>query len=270
MSGQRADMLEIGEGPHLLVLLHAAAQSPRAMAPLAKLLARPDRRILVPHLAPQPPGKDPIRAYAALAQSCLERVPATRRLLFGHSMGALAALVAAGDGAGHDRLVLYEPIVTSLLDPDLPEDRALRRWDAEIVEDMEAQLAAGDAEAGVARFIEAWNEVEWQSLPEPARARMTADAAELARLVRVTTDFLVAPAMLSGLHAPTAVLQGGASPPVTRRMSERLCARLPAGSIAVLEGCGHMGPVMAAARIAAAIERLLTADAGAAGMAAAG
>lgn len=248
--------LEFGTGPELLVLLHAAAQSPRAMTPLAKRLAREDRRILVPHLGPQPPGADPIGAYAAMAEACLTR-PAVRRVLFGHSMGALAALVAAAGGAPHDALVLYEPIATSVLHADEPEDARLRRWDSDIVERMEAHLAAGAPEAGVACFIEAWNEVKWETLPEPARQRMTADAPELARLVRATTDFALSPTLPASLPAPITVLQGEASPPVTRRMSERLQAALPGGTLRILPGCGHMGPVLGAATVAAALEAAL-------------
>ena len=45
------EMLEIGDGPELVLLLHAAAQNPRAMAGLAKRLATPGRRILVPREA---------------------------------------------------------------------------------------------------------------------------------------------------------------------------------------------------------------------------
>lgn len=262
--GLGAEGLEFGEGPHLLVLLHAAGQGPRAMAPLAKRLARADRRILVPHLAPQPPGSDPIAAYAALARRCLER-PAASRVLFGHSMGALAALVAAGAGAPHDRLVLYEPIVTSMLEPQLAEDRALRDWDAGIVAGMEARLAAGETEAGVALFIEAWNEMAWPTLPEPARQRLVAEGPELARLVRATSDYVLEKERLAALPAPVAVLQGSASPAVTRRMSERLCARLPGGSLRLLPGCGHMGPVLGSARVAEAVEELIAAPAGMAG-----
>ncbi|MFC3228000.1 alpha/beta fold hydrolase [Marinibaculum pumilum] len=260
------EVLEIGDGPELVLLLHAAAQNPRAMAGLAKRLAGPHRRILVPHLGP-PPGAaragaaathgNPIRAYAALASACLREVPAERRVLVGHSMGALTALLAAAEGAPHDRLVLYEPIVTAMLSADDPEDLALRKWDAEIVVHLEGRIAAGDPEPGVAGFVEAWNEIAWGRIPPPARARMVADAPELARLVRATSDFPLDRAMLAALPAPVTVLQGGASPPVTRRMSERLAAALPAATLQVLDGCGHMGPVLQADAVAESVEAML-------------
>lgn len=256
LSTGAVEVLEIGDGPHLVLLLHAAAQNPRAMASLARRLARPERRILAPLLGALPAGSDPIRDYAALAQACLTEIPAERRLLFGHSMGALTALVAAAGGAPHDRLAVYEPIVTALLSP-AEADAALRRWDSDIVEHLEAQLAAGTPEAGVARFVEAWNEVAWSRIPPVARARMVADAAELARLVRATSDFLLTPAMLAGLPAPLTVLQGSASPPVTRRMSECLQAAVPGAELRLMEGSGHMGPVMQPAGTVAALERLL-------------
>jgi len=260
------EMLEIGDGPHLVVLLHAAAQSLRAMTPLARRLARPDRRVLVPHLAldrapdrapDRAAGEGPIAAYADIALACLAEVPAERRLLFGHSMGALAALVAAARGARRDCLVLYEPIVTAQLDQGDPGDLALRQWDARIVERMEAELAAGDPEAAVARFIEAWNEVRWDTLPVPARERLAADAAGLARLVRATTDFDAGPDLVGAVAGPAFVLQGTESPAITQRMSERLAAALAGARLRMLPGCGHMGPVLQSGGVATALEAIL-------------
>ncbi len=258
LSVGEVETLEVGDGPLLVVLMHAAAQHPRAMASLARHLARPERHIVAPLLGPQSAGgTDPIRSYAALARACLTEIPAGRRLLFGHSMGALAALVAAAEGAPHDRLVLYEPIVTALLQADRPADLALRRWDSDIVDHLDAQLAAGTPEGGVARFVEAWNEMAWDRIPAAARERMVADAPELARLVRATSHFPLTPGLLAGLGAPLVILQGAVSPPVTRRMSECLQAAVPGAALRLLPGSGHMGPVMQSAATAEALEELL-------------
>lgn len=257
------EVLEIGEGPHLLVLLHAAAQSLRAMTPLARHLARPDRRILVPRLPVDAPDvsqdANPIAIHARIAAACLAETRAGQRTLFGHSMGALAALMASTGGAACDRLVLYEPIVMAALDPRDPTDRELRLWDRTIVERMEADLRAGRAEAAVAGFVEAWNEVRWDSLPAPVRRKLAEDAPALARLVRATTDFDPGGDLAPALSVPVTLLQGAASPAVTRRMSERLTARLAGADLEILPDCGHMGPVLQAGRVAAALEKALEA-----------
>ena len=44
------EMLEWGEGPELLVMLHAAAAGPQSLVALAGLLARPGRRVVAPAL----------------------------------------------------------------------------------------------------------------------------------------------------------------------------------------------------------------------------
>ncbi len=117
--------------------------------------------------------------------------------------------------------------------------------------ELERWIAAGDPEAGVRVFVEAWNEVAWDALPASVRARLVAAAPAMAREIRAGSSRLVP---LERIAAPVLILQGSASPAITARMTTRLHAGIPGSRRVVLDGCGHMGPVQASASVAAAIE----------------
>ncbi len=247
------EVLEWGEGPTLVLLLHAAAAGPGSLSGLAKALMGPGRRIVAPALhgyggTMVEGADDPMEAHAAIARAVLDRYAAERRVVIGHSMGGLVTLLA---GLKADALVVYEPIVLGLLREDDPADQAARDWDRAIVAELERHLAAGDPEAGIRVFVEAWNEVTWDALPASVRARLIASAPSMAREIRAGSS---RPIALDRIGAPLLILQGSASPSITARMTARLHAGVPASRRVVLDGCGHMGPVQAPAAVAAAIE----------------
>lgn len=247
------EVLEWGEGPTLVLLLHAAAAGPGSLSGLAKALMGPGRRIVAPALHGYggtlvDGADDPMAAHAAVARAVLDRYPAERRIVVGHSMGGLVTLLAAPPA---DALVVYEPIVLGLLRDDDPADRAARDWDRAIVAELERHLAAGDPEAGIRVFVEAWNEVAWDALPASVRARLIAAAPAMAREIRAGSS---RPLALDRIGAPLLILQGSGSPAITARMTARLHAEVPASGRIVLDGCGHMGPVQVPAAVAAAIE----------------
>jgi pimeloyl-ACP methyl ester carboxylesterase len=247
------EALEWGDGPTLILLLHAAAAGPASLSGLAKALATPGRRIVAPALHGYggtriTDAADPFEAHAAVARAVLDLYPARRRVLFGHSMGGLVALAAA---ATTDAIIVYEPIVIGLLRDDDPADVAARDWDRAIVGELERQIAAGDLEAGIRVFIEAWNETAWDALPAAVRARLVAAAPAMAREIRAGSSRQVDP---GGIVAPLLILQGSASPAITAAMTARLHAAVPGSHRMVLDGSGHMGPVQAAGFVAAAIE----------------
>lgn len=248
-------MLEWGEGEEIVVLLHAAAAGPTSLAGLARALARPGRRVVAPALAgyagTAPAPGDPLKAHVAVVHACLGLLPRPPRMLFGHSMGGLVALLAAPPV---DAMVLYEPITLGLLRDDDPADRAARDWDHEIVAFLADCVARGDPEPGVARFVAAWNELAWDALPPAARARLVDAAPRLAAEVTAGGN---RPLILDRVTAPVTVLQGGRSPPITERMTARLAQALPQGRRVMLPACGHMGPVQAPTMVAAAFPQSL-------------
>lgn len=252
------EMLEWGSGEEMWLLLHAAAAGPSSLSGLAAALAASNRRIIAPalHLYGQTrieAAGDRIDHHVAIARASLDAHQASRRVVFGHSMGGLVALLTAMGGAPIDRLVVYEPIVVGCLNPDDSQDMACRDWDRGILGQFETLLAAGRAEDAVACFVEAWNEVAWDRLPASARARLVAAAPALAAEVRAGSHRAMAATDLAAIGAEMLILQGAASPAITQRMTERLHAMVGGSRRIVLADCGHMAPVQQPIRVAAAI-----------------
>ena len=82
------EMLEWGEGPELLVMLHAAAAGPQSLAALAALLARPGLRIVAPALnrygaTMMDDEADRVGAHVDVLRATLELCPAERRTCSG-------------------------------------------------------------------------------------------------------------------------------------------------------------------------------------------
>jgi pimeloyl-ACP methyl ester carboxylesterase len=230
------EMLEWGEGPELLVLLHAAAAGPQSLAALAKEFAGPGRRIVAPALnrygaTVMRDETDRVQAHRDVLRAVLEVHPAERRVLFGHSMGGLIGLLEA---ESFDAMILYEPIVVACV-----EDRQLVEWDRAIV-----------AKADIAEFVTAWNGAPWEALPSSVRDRLTAMAPMLIADMRAVSYCAVDLQWLGALAMPVLLLQGETSPPITHAMMERLAKLLPQVQRVVVPACGHMGPVQAPAVIA--------------------
>jgi pimeloyl-ACP methyl ester carboxylesterase len=233
------EMLEWGEGPELLVMLHAAAAGPQSLAALAALLARPGRKIVAPALnrygaTVMRDDVDRVEAHVDVLRAVLELHPADRAILFAHSMGGLIGLLEA---TSFDAVVLYEPIVTACV-----EDLRLLEWDRAIA-------AKGD----VATFVSAWNDTPWDALPPNVQARLTAMAPMLMADMRAVSHY---PMNLERLHAaavPVLLLQGETSPPITHAITASLSELLPRAQRLVVAGCGHMGPVQTPRAVASAI-----------------
>jgi len=233
------EMLEWGDGPELLVMLHAAAAGPQSLTALAALLARPGLRIVAPALnrygaTVMRDEADRVRAHVDVLRATLELHPPEKRMLFGHSMGGLVGLLGAVEAMRFDTMVLYEPIVVACVD-----DRELVAWDRAIV-----------ATQDIAAFVTAWNGAPWQSLPENVRKRLTTMAPVLIADMRSVSHYPLDLARLSEARMPITLLQGERSPPITHAMTTRLATLLPDARRAVVAGLGHMGPVQAAESVA--------------------
>ena len=247
-----------GDGEPLAVLLHAAGSSPRALGAMAQALRGAEGRSIAPALpmsldAASPPIRRLLSRQIAVARAALGHGAPGRRILFGHSFGGLVALLALLDGAAADAVILYEPIVLAALDPTDSGDRAARAWDRALIDHLGAGVAAGDPEPGVARFIEAYNEVAWPKLPPAARAAILGQAASLVALTRLVHHLEIDRDAIRRLTTPVLVLSGDRSPDIAQRMAVRLARLLPNVAQTVVPGAGHMGPVMAADRVMAAI-----------------
>ena len=243
-----------GRGP--FVLLHAAGAGPRSLACLAAHLGTAAGDVRMPALpmdidAEAARAGRPLAAHVGIVRHALGEA-GDAPLVVGHSFGGVVALLALLAGARVAGAVLYEPIAFAALDPADPGDAAGRAWDRALVDALAA--GSGDSEAGVVRFIEAWNEVAWGDLPPAVRDRALADAAAIAALTAAVHHLPLDHAALRRLDVPVLLLTGDRSPEVARRMAERLANLLPRAELRTVTGAGHMGPVKAPERVASMID----------------
>jgi pimeloyl-ACP methyl ester carboxylesterase len=266
----RIEVLRTGSGAATAILLHAAASGPRALFKLGAALAveKSGWQAALPALngyggssLRDARAEDPLAAHVQIARRAFDEAgresPDGKRVLLGHSMGGLVALVAVLEGLGADALVLYEPIVLDCLDPADPSDQEARAWDSARVDKLRAFVDAGDPEAGVKAFIEAFNEVAWSSLPAPLRADLVSKASMLAAETRAAPLVKLDRMKLAALPMPVLILQGERSPPVTHRMSLRLAEAIPHATRRIVAGAGHMGPALAPAAVATQVQGFL-------------
>lgn len=248
----RVEVHRWGEAGRPLVLLHAAATGPRAFGALADVLAAAGWTCFAPALHGYGDSRvegaaTPIDGHVAIARWAVETSGA--RSLFGHSMGGLSALLAA-ETLDLDRLVLFEPILFDALDREA--DAAMIAEEGAMAAAMKRHLADGHAEAAIRAFVEVWNDTSWSELPEGMRARLTAQAPAVVAETQVTAGIGIGAGIWSAAP-PTVLLHGDRSPEIARRMIAGAARRLPDAHVVALPGIGHMGPLMAAEPVAAAL-----------------
>lgn len=242
------------------LLLHAAGSGPRALAAFAAgLEAELGCASALPlPLAGATSAGDPLAPQITAVRRAIDAAqPDQPIVLVGHSLGGLVALLAMLDGAAVAAAILYEPIVLACLDEADPGDRAARAWDRALIEGIAAGVSAGHPEPAVARFIEAYNEVAWSELPGKARAAILADAQGLQATTQAVHVRPLSATTLASLTTPVLVLSGTRSPDVAQRMARRLTTKLANASHAIVEGAGHMGPVLAPDAVLAALRPFL-------------
>ncbi len=264
------EVAEWGSGETSFVLLHASATGPQSLSGLASHLLRPDRRLVAPAFVGygrtqwvSAKGRDRLEANQAIVQAVLQARPTPRRILFGHSMGGTVALSVALEeqrrGNPYDAVVLYEPVLVDLLDLQQPAQADAYHWDRAIIEFLARQVSDGHPEAGVRHFVDAWNETAWDALPAPARRALTANSGNLVEETASVSAYKINPSRLAAFATPTVLLRGSLSPALIAFTTERAAHIIPHASQSIIDGCGHMGPLLQPATIASRIEMHLTA-----------
>lgn len=262
------EVVDWEDGDVFFVLLHASATGPRSLAGLAHRLSRADRCIVAPAfvgygqtLLGDAEVGDRASANRSIVHEVLQRRSARRRILFGHSMGGLIALSTVLDeehlGNAFDALILYEPILIDLLDLQQPAHAKAHAWDRAIIDNLSRQVCDGDPEAGVRHFVEAWNETNWDALPEAARQKLVANADNLLLETAVVSRQKIARSALSTFATPTLLMRGSRCPPLITLTTEIAASVIPNARQAIVPDCGHMGPLLKPAPIAACIESYL-------------
>jgi pimeloyl-ACP methyl ester carboxylesterase len=173
--------------------------------------------------------------------------------LLGHSYGAAVALeLALRRPARVLSLTLYEPVrfgvlraagIDTLWTDIMAIGRAVR-----------AHVRARRCHEAGALFVDYWSGAgAWEANGGRRRDAIAGFMPKVdAEFGALFADELPLHAW-STLRMPVRLLAGTRSPAPTRRIAELLAQRCPRGSLQFFEGLGHMGPLQAPARVAAAV-----------------
>jgi pimeloyl-ACP methyl ester carboxylesterase len=188
------------------------------------------------------------------------RAAGDRFHLIGHSFGGAIALKAAL--ADRDRLlslVLYEPVLFSVLMADAPKSAAAREILA-VRDDTIRLVDEGNLYISAQRFVDYWmGDGTWAATPEP---RQSALAAAMRAVKPEWHAALYEPTPLSAfaaLNVPTLFLSGTKSKAPALAIARLVTAVLPRVRIEEIEGVGHMAPVTHPDAVNPLIERFLEA-----------
>jgi pimeloyl-ACP methyl ester carboxylesterase len=180
--------------------------------------------------------------------------------LIGHSFGGAVALKAAlGNSACLLSLVLYEPVLFSILVADAPDSPPAREILA--VRDETLRFAdEGNLNASAQRFVDYWmGDGTWAATPEARRpglaAAMRAVKPEWHAAFHEPTPLRA----FAALDVPTLFLTGTRSTAAARAVAGLLTAVLPRVQVEEIEGVGHMAPLTHPDRVNPLIERFLDA-----------
>lgn len=262
MAPARAFFREAGCGP-AVVCIHSSASSSAQWRPLMDRLAGRFHTLAVDLYGSGKTPAWPGHRRLTLADEAALLPPVFnwaggRCHLVGHSYGGAVALAAAlADPARVASVILFEPVLFSVLMAEDPTQAAAREIVA-VRDDTVAALERGDPRASGARFVDYWMGAgTWAAMPEPRReglaTAMRTVKAEWEALFREPTPL----SAFAALDVPVLVITGSDSPASSRGVARLLTKTLPRVTAIELEGVGHMGPMTHADRVNALIDRYL-------------
>jgi pimeloyl-ACP methyl ester carboxylesterase len=178
--------------------------------------------------------------------------------LVGHSYGGAVALMAAlADPGRVASLVVFEPVLFSVLLAEDPGQAAAREIEA-VRDDTVAAMDGGALEVSAARFVDYWMGAgTWAGMPAP-RCASVATAMRAVKGEWHATFMEPTPlSAFAALDVPVLYITGSRSPASARGVARLLTRTLPRVTTSEIEGVGHMGPVTHPERVNALIERYL-------------
>jgi pimeloyl-ACP methyl ester carboxylesterase len=228
-----------GSGPPV-VLVHGAIGDRTSFRLVEPLLAERFSVYVVDRRGHGASG-DPSGAYAieqefADVAAVVDSLPEPANVL-GHSFGATVALGAATLTDTIRRLVLYEP------------SPGLSAVDAGFIDRLDDLVTRGEREEVLALALTEFAGFGPEDLEAyratPLWAPRVAAAHTIPREIRAEETYRLHPATFRDLAARVMYLLGSESPPWAERGAEVVQAAVPACSVVVLEGQGHMATVTA-------------------------
>jgi pimeloyl-ACP methyl ester carboxylesterase len=262
MGAPGAYVREAGTGTEV-VCLHASASSSAQWRPLMDRLAGRFRTLAVDLYGSGKSPAWPEDRPLSLADEVAFLAPilaaaGTRSHVVGHSYGgAVALMTALADPGRVESLVLFEPVLFSVLIAEDPAQAGAREI-AAVRDDTVAAIERGALEVSAARFVGYWMGTEaWAGMPASRRAAVaTAMRAVKGEWHAAFTDPTPLSAF-SALDVPILYLTGSESPASARGVARLLTRTLPRVTAIELEGVGHMGPLTHPERVNALIESYL-------------
>ena len=255
----KAYLREAGSGT-AVVCLHCSASTSGQWRALMDLLA--DRyHVIAPDLygsgkTPPWPAERPmwLDDQIALLAPAFERA-GKRFHLVGHSYGgAIALKTALRLPTKLKSLVLYEPVLFSVLLSDAPHSEAAREIMG--VRDDSAHLGP---EAVAERFIDYWMGAgTWAAMPGSRRVALAQAVGSMKPEWHSAFNEPTPLEAWRALDVPTLLLTGRASTAAARGVARLLAGVLPRVRVEELEGAGHMAPVTHPGRVNPLIERFLS------------
>jgi pimeloyl-ACP methyl ester carboxylesterase len=262
MQPQEPHVREAGVGT-AVVCIHASASSSGQWRTLMERLADRFRVIAVDlygsgKTAPWPHAR-PLHLDDELALlRSVFRAAGDRFHLIGHSFGGAIALKAALTDPGQlISLVLYEPVLFSVLMADASQSAAAREI-LVLRDDTIGSIEDGNLDASAQRFVDYWmGEGTWAATPEPRRALLAA-AMRAVKLEWHAALYEPTPLnAFSAVDVPTLLLTGTTSKVPARAIVHLLTAVLPRVRLEEIEGVGHMAPLTHPDLVNPRIERFL-------------
>jgi pimeloyl-ACP methyl ester carboxylesterase len=170
--------------------------------------------------------------------------------VFGHSSGALLVLHALARGMQVRRLVLYEPPLASVREPQLTAD---------LPERIFGLVDGGERDEALSMFMQHGMWVPEEDIARlrqgPRWAEQMAYAETGAYDITITRTYPFDPAVLATLTMPALLLYGDQSPAWMQRGVRIFAGSLPNCRLEVLEGQGHNAqftdPAMLGSRVTA-------------------
>lgn len=205
------------------------------------------RRYNFPNTNPSRPGYSAI-ADADDLSALIKRLRLGKVDVVGHSYGGLTALFLAVRHPEQVRkIVLAEPPAVSLLN-HLPGEVASighAMYDdiqRRMVKPMQEEFRKGEAEAGVATFIDyVFNDSRaWEKFSPSSKRATMLDAHEWdVMLTRGTFFPEIDPAAVARIHVPVLIISGGKSYPFLRLIDRELARLIPHSKHFILPRDGH-------------------------------